>query len=155
MAFDHKLACDEIEEPSILVPTIVYKLPLLILTVLLKQSFVVDSSNQTELLAEEFFGGLAQTNSSSSSNNNNKWEPSLPTIDEEEKPSTTTRIDGDEKDHDNGATDLRSEGQRLQTSTSVATLWKQVLWSAEFLLSSKQKRAILDGFVAYLPIGVQ
>ena len=145
MAFVQQLECDRVEKPSI-----VWRLPLLLLASLLRLG------DKHLLLADDVLGDFAQRHLADNSNNNSfhnsKWEPSLFTIEEEEVQTTMISVSNNKEQ--------QPKRDASPPQDDVIAIWQKPLyWSADVVfLSSKQKRSLLNAFASccspYLPMGL-
>jgi hypothetical protein len=149
MAFDHRLECDQTDEPSF-----IWKLPLLLLTILLKQIIEFDGLfGHTLILADSNNSCLRSTNTRSITSST-KWEPSLFTINEEENPSR--EIGEHPQAFPSNRVILSKKGQQAHANANTvsAAFW-QGLWSADFFVTSTQKQAhFLGALSSFLLIGI-
>eukprot|EP00531_Pseudo-nitzschia_arenysensis_P016335 CAMPEP_0116134508 /NCGR_PEP_ID=MMETSP0329-20121206/10683_1 /TAXON_ID=697910 /ORGANISM="Pseudo-nitzschia arenysensis, Strain B593" /LENGTH=154 /DNA_ID=CAMNT_0003629223 /DNA_START=259 /DNA_END=720 /DNA_ORIENTATION=+ len=145
MAFVQQLECDQIEEPSIL-----WNFPLLLLSAFLKQS------DQQLLLADDLLGEfanrhLARNDDDDDDDCKNKWEPSLPTIEEEENLTNihndTRVLEASSSTNSNNNSKATNEAQ-TSTAGAAAAMWQAALYNAGAYLPSKQKRVLLGIFVS-------
>ncbi len=126
MAFVQQLECDQIEEPSIL-----WKLPLLLLSAVIKQS-------NHRLL----FGDFTTANYTTEDCYNNKWKPSLPTIEEEEK--AENRMESSNSNNNNSNSNNNANEKKTKSS-----FWQAALLSAGAILpKQKRERVLLGIFVS-------
>ena len=142
MVYVHQLECDRIEELSI-----VWKLPLLLLAAFLKQS------SHTLLIGDDLLSEFRDRYTQSSSIPiAEKWEPSLPTIDEEEKPRTNVMEDNDdeddEKEQENDLADLDIVTETQAYAAATMAFCQATLWSAIF-------DAFCSFTAPFLPIGLR
>lgn len=139
MAFEHQLECDQTTGPSF-----VWKIPLLILAVVLRINFV--DIIRTPLLAE-VRGCFSEYHKHRRTPwPIRRWQPSLPTIEEEDEPS---------KDDGNAAVPSRVLSIPLVKDASK-TLVQGIKSADVFVSSSRRKRALLGAIVSFsrLPIGL-
>jgi len=156
MAFDHRLECDQTDEPSF-----IWKLPLLLLTILLNQIIKCDGSlfDHSQGLSTDHnnnYNNNYTCGLRSRSNYNSKWEPSLFTILEEEK--LPSKESGEQHPHGSFSSNtvLRSKkGQQAHSDEGFSAAFWQGLLSADFFVPSTQKRAhFLGALSSFLLIGI-
>ena len=150
MAFDHRIECDQTDEPSF-----IWKLPLLLFTILLKQIIECDGSLfdlSTDHNRNNYTYGEGLR-----SRSNSKWEPSLFTILEEENlpPKEIVEEHPQQASFPSNPVLCSKNGTQAPSDEGFSAAFWQGLLSADFFVPSTQKRAhFLGAMSSFLLIGI-